>query len=172
MLFSVVIPVFNSSRSLEELYGRLNKVFSDEIGADFEVVFVDDSSGDDSFAVIMELKKQHDNIKAIQFSRNFGQHKATICGFEYAQGEFILTMDDDLQHPPEEIPKLWSYLKTHEETDVVIGTFAEKKHSLVRNIGSRLNHFVASSVVEKNRIKSAVVVNPGTDIPVVKYLTT
>jgi len=130
----------------------LDKVFHEEIGADFEIVFVDDSSTDDSFAVIMELRKQHDNIKAIQFSRNYGQHKATICGFEYAEGDFVVTMDDDLQHPPEEIKKLWDYLTAHDEFDVVIGAFTEKKHSAIRNFGSGLNHFMASSVVKKNKL--------------------
>jgi len=152
MLCSVVIPVFNSSKSLVELYDRLDKVFRKEIDADFEVVFVDDASKDDSFAVIMKLKEQHKNVKAIQFSRNYGQHKATICGFEYAEGDFVLTMDDDLQHPPEEITKLWSRLIGDEEIDVVVGTFTEKKHSALRNFGSRLNQFVASSVVKKNRV--------------------
>jgi len=135
-----------------ELYDRLDKVFREEIGVDFEVVFVDDSSQDDSFEVIMDLRKQHDNIKAVQFSRNYGQHKATICGLEYAEGGFVLTMDDDLQHPPEEIKKLWDYMNAHDETDVVIGTFDSKKHSALRNFGSKLNYFVASSVVKKNKL--------------------
>ena len=152
MLCSVVIPVYNSGKSLIELYDRLNKAFHEDIGTDFEVIFVDDASVDDSFAVIMELKEQHDNIKAIQFSRNYGQHKATICGFEYAKGDFVLTMDDDLQHPPEEIRKLWDHLTSHDEIDVVVGTFSDKKHSAIRNLGSKLNHFVASTVVKKNQL--------------------
>ena len=152
MLFSVVVPVFNSRESLEELYDRLNKVFTDDIGADFEVIFVDDSSKDGSYDVILKLRESHDNIKSIQFARNFGQHKATICGLRRASGDYVITMDDDLQHPPEEITKLWDYLKSHDDADVVIATFAEKKHNLIRNLGSKLNYFVASSVVKKNKI--------------------
>ena len=135
--YSVIIPVYNSSSTLCELFNRLQKCFS-VIGKSYELIFVDDGSSDNSWKILADLKKQNpDNIKAIRFVYNFGQHNAIFCGLSHASGNFLITLDDDLQHPPEEIPKL---IKKYQETssDLIYGFYKKKKHSPFRNFGSRM----------------------------------
>lgn len=137
-MYSVVIPVYNSERSLRELYERIHHTFMDVLRMEYEIIFVDDSSRDNSFVVLEELRRQDsEHVRIIQLAKNYGQHSALLCGFHYVQGEYIVTLDDDLQHPPEEIPKLIEKMDENEENiDVVIGCYREKKHSFVRNLGS------------------------------------
>jgi len=133
--YSVIVPVFNSGLTLTELYWRTAKVF-DQAGLTFEMVFVDDFSQDNSWEVLVKLKEQYpENITAIKLAKNFGQHNAVFCGFEHAKGELVITLDDDLQIPPEEITKLIASYK-EKEADLVYGYFGKKKHSVVRNLGS------------------------------------
>ena len=99
--FSVVVPVHNSEETLEELFLRLKAVFND-LGSSFEVIFVEDGGKDNSWDVLKKLKQNFpDLIKAIKLNKNFGQHNATMCGFAFAKGDNIITIDDDLQNPPE-----------------------------------------------------------------------
>lgn len=134
--YSVVVPVYNSEETLEELFDRSKLVF-EKLGAAFEFVFVEDCGTDHSWDVLKSLKEKHpDQVTAIKLHRNYGQHNATICGFSFARGEVIITIDDDLQHPPEEMLKL---ISRFEETnaDIVYGVFRKKQHSRLRNISSR-----------------------------------
>lgn len=134
--FSVVVPVFNSEASLEELFHRLTEVLK-ATGKPYEMIFVDDGSGDRSWEMLKKIKAENpDGFTAIRLAKNFGQHSATFCGFSFAKGKHIITLDDDLQCPPEEIPKL---IRTMEETDaeLVYGIFRKKRHSAARNISSR-----------------------------------
>jgi len=104
----------------------------------YEIVFVDDASPDDSWEVLRELQATHaDHVVAIQLMRNFGQHNALMCGFRHARGHFVITMDDDLQNPPEEIPKLLHAIRAG-GFDVVYGQYTEKMHGRWRNVGSLL----------------------------------
>ena len=105
-LYSVVVPVYNSEHTLEELYRRLEKVFREVIKEDFELILVDDGSKDRSFEVMTELRNKDQRVRIIQMARNFGQHPALLCGFAHVRGDFVVTMDDDLQHQPEELPKM------------------------------------------------------------------
>jgi undecaprenyl-phosphate 4-deoxy-4-formamido-L-arabinose transferase len=133
--YSVVIPVFNSECSLEEMFLAIREVFTQRNEA-FEVIFVDDRSRDSSWEVLRKLKSDHgDLVTAIRLSRNFGQHNATLCGLGFAKGRFVITIDDDLQTPPAEIPKL---IETYQATqaDLVYGIYSRKRHSKVRNLGS------------------------------------
>jgi len=135
--YSVIIPVFNSSATLPEFFERICKVF-ENIGETFELIFVDDSSRDDSWSVLTSLKQENESIvTVIRLTKNFGQHNATFCGFSFAKGEYLITIDDDLQIPPEEIQKL---LRAREENDLdlVYGIYGKKKHSPTRNFGSKL----------------------------------
>ena len=135
MEYSVVVPVFNSEASLEELFSRLSAVMG-STGKAYELIFVDDGSRDHSWEVLKKIKEEHPGaLTAIRLAKNFGQHSATFCGFNYAKGNFIITIDDDLQCPPEEIPKL---IKVMEEADaeLVYGIYNKKRHSLFRNLGS------------------------------------
>ena len=134
--YSVVVPVFNSEASLPELLERLMRVMN-ETGKPFECLFVDDGSKDGSWETLKKFKEDFPEIvTAIRLAKNFGQHSATFCGFNFAKGDFIITLDDDLQCPPEEIPKL---IRRMEETDaeLVYGIYGKKRHSLFRNMGSR-----------------------------------
>ncbi len=134
--YSVVVPVFNSNESLIELFNRLSKVFN-ELGSSFEVVFVEDCGTDGSWDTIANLKKKHpEHIKAIRLNKNFGQHSATMCGFSFAIGERIITIDDDLQNPPEEIPKLISAYEEN-NSDITYGIYTKKQHSFARNMLSK-----------------------------------
>ena len=133
--FTVIVPIFNSEQTLVELYNRTAAVFGTN-GHTFEMVFVDDFSHDKSWEVLAQLKKLHpENITAIRLAKNFGQHNAVFCGLEHSKGELIITIDDDLQIPPEEINKLIQ-VYNEKDADLVYGYFGKKKHSLIRNLGS------------------------------------
>lgn len=133
---SVVVPVYNSEKTLEKLYDDMSEVLKDLCGEDYEMVFVDDQSRDNSFTIMKEIHERDDRVKIIQLARNFGQQNALMCGFHYSKGDYVVTMDDDLQHPPEEVKKLIEKIK--EGYDVVFGIPIEKKHALYRNMGSRM----------------------------------
>jgi len=103
---SVVIPVYNEEKNLEELYRRLTAVL-DGLGKPWEILLTDDGSRDHSVALLRELhKRKPEQIRIIEFNGNFGQHMAIMAGFERVRGQIVITMDADLQNPPEEIPKL------------------------------------------------------------------
>jgi polyisoprenyl-phosphate glycosyltransferase len=134
---SVVIPVYRSVATLRQLIDRLLPVLK-AIAPRHEIVFVDDGSPDDSWKVLDELQAEHpESIVAIQLMRNFGQHNALMCGLRNARGKFIITIDDDLQNPPEEIPKLLEAIE-QSQADVVYGIPHRKEHKWWRNTGSTL----------------------------------
>lgn len=151
MLYSVVVPVYNSERSLDELYGRIKRTFEQEVREEFELVLVDDSSADNSFAVMEGLRNADPRVKIIQLSKNYGQHCALLCGMNYSKGDFIITMDDDLQHPPEEIPKLINEINERDDLDVVIGAYDSKKHGIVRNLGTYMSGLLTTRVFGNDR---------------------
>jgi undecaprenyl-phosphate 4-deoxy-4-formamido-L-arabinose transferase len=135
MDLSVVIPVYRSAQTLEELVRRLRAVL-DGAALDYELVFVEDGSPDDSWRVLESLRQRHpERIVAVQLMRNYGQHNALMCGFRRSRGGLIVTMDDDLQNPPEEIPKLIEAIKRG-DYDLVYGSYGGKKHSPWRNLSS------------------------------------
>ena len=131
---SVVVPVFNSSVTLRQLVERCCSVLS-ECTQNFELVLVNDCSLDDSWNVICEIAQSVPQVRGINLSRNYGQHNALLCGIRFAKGEFLITIDDDLQNPPEEIPKLLDKLEAG--YDVVYGTPAHESHGILRNIASK-----------------------------------
>jgi len=131
---SVIIPAFNSKETLPILIKQLSEVFP-SITGDFEVVMVNDCSTDQTWEVISELAKQYDWVRGINLMRNYGQHNATLCGIFQARCSIIVTMDDDLQHPVEEIPKLIN--KLEEGFDVVYGIPDRNPHNWWRNLFSR-----------------------------------
>lgn len=138
MEYSVVVPVYNSQDSLEELFQRIKKTFEKfDSHVSFEVVFVDDFSKDKSWEVLMKLKKSNpEYLKIINFGKNFGQHNAVLCGFRYVSGNRIITIDDDLQQAPEDIALLIERMNTT-NADLVYGV-GGKNHSNARKIGSKL----------------------------------
>ncbi|MCM1414998.1 MAG: glycosyltransferase family 2 protein [bacterium] len=150
MLYSIVVPVYNSEKSLSELYMRIKETFDSKVKEEFELILVDDSSKDSSYSVMEELHKKDMRVKIIQLSRNYGQHCALLCGMKYSSGDFVITMDDDLQHPPEEIPKLIQEIHNRTDLDVVIGAYASKKHGIIRNLGTYMSGMVTSYVFKND----------------------
>ncbi len=136
---SVVIPVYNSEAFLRELYERLRAVF-DEIGRDYEIIMVEDCGRDGSWDVIVGLSRNDERVRGIKLNRNFGQHNALLCGIRAVKYDLIVTIDDDLQHPPEEIPKLLERLE--DGYDVVYGTPLKMEHGFWRKIASTSTKFV------------------------------
>ena len=136
MLYSIIIPVYNGEQTVENLYTRIKQFFTDKYL--YEVIFVYDCGKDNSWEALLRIKKQNpQNVKLIRLSRNYGQHNALICGFEYAKGDFIVTMDEDLQHAPEDIQKLIDKQKEM-DYDVVYGKYEIRNHSGFRNAGSSI----------------------------------
>ena len=134
-MISFVIPVFRSEESLTELSERIAAVARDN-SWEFEVIFVEDCGGDNSWNVIQGLAAKNTNIRGFRMSRNYGQHNALLCGIREAKGDIIITLDDDLQHPPEELPKLVSKLRA--EFDVVYGSPEQEQHGLLRDLASQI----------------------------------
>lgn len=147
MEFSIVVPVYNSEASLYELYSRTKKTFEKTDDA-FEMILVDDGSRDKSWKVLEKLHSRDKRIKIIQLIRNFGQHNALICGLGYATGDFAITIDDDLQHPPEEIPKLIAEIR--KGYDVVYGQYIRKEHGFGRNFGTDFINYILRKVTYRN----------------------
>ena len=141
---SVVIPVYRSEATLELLFQRLIPTL-DGLGRTYEVVLVEDGSPDGSWSAVQSLKQRYaDRVVAIQLMRNSGQHNALMCGFRHARGTFVVTMDDDLQNPPEEIPHLLHEIE-NSDCDLVYGKYADKRHHSFRNLGSLIvNSFYRS----------------------------
>ena len=134
-MLSIVVPVYCSENSLRELYERL--VASLEANNyNFEIIFVDDFSTDKSWEIISEIAGQDDRVIAIHLRRNFGQHNALLCGIREAEGQIIVTLDDDLQHPPEEIHQLVKSI--NEGFDVVYAPPLNEQHNLFRNFASKI----------------------------------
>jgi glycosyltransferase involved in cell wall biosynthesis len=143
IVFSVVIPVFNEEGNIEPLYTRLTKVLR-ALKKPYEIIFVDDGSSDRSFPILENIHSKDEKAKLIRFTRNFGQHPAIMAGFNAARGEVIITLDADLQNPPEEIPKLIE--KLDDGYEIVFGVFQERKHSFFRRAGSRFAKAVLAKV--------------------------
>jgi len=133
--YAVVVPVYNSRHTLQPLFERTQALF-ERLGKSFQMILVDDDSKDNSWQEIRRLKDAYPSkIKAIRLAQNSGQQKATLCGINNHEGKVVVTIDDDLQIPPEEIEKLINvYHQTH--ADLVYGIFEGKRHSFIRNVGS------------------------------------
>ncbi len=132
-VYSVVIPVYNSTATLPELVNRLQAVFTG-MGESHEVIFVDDGSPNpDTWPMLGTLSSEHTHVRSIRLARNFGKAGAVMCGLRHAEGQWIVTMDDDLQQAPEDIPQL----AERREHDVVIGAFANTRcHSPLQRLTS------------------------------------
>ena len=136
---SVVVPVYNSAAILPHLVARLGPVLQ-ATGLAHELIFVNDGSRDESWPVIQRLAIQHPWVRGLCMMRNYGQHNAVLAGIRAARFETTVTMDDDLQHPPEELPKLLVKLNTG--FDVVYGAPEQEPHGIVRNLTSIVTKLV------------------------------
>lgn len=145
MHLSVVIPLLNEQDSLEELFQRI-KTVCHQNGFDFEVIFIDDGSTDDSWKIIEFLAEVNREIKAIRFRKNYGKSPALMAAFRQAEGDVIITMDADLQDFPEEIPELYEALKS-KNADIISGWKQNRQDpKLTKNLPSKIFNSVARKV--------------------------
>jgi glycosyltransferase involved in cell wall biosynthesis len=152
-MISIVVPVFTEEASLPELYRRFTAAMN-RVLLPFELIFVDDGSTDGSLNLMLEFSKKDGQVKVIQLSRNFGHQLAIIAGMDHAQGEAVITMDGDLQHPPELIEQLIE--KWHEGYDVVYTCRDQTEDiSLFKNVTSRCFYAIINRLAE-------VSISPGT----------
>lgn len=141
---SVVVPVYNSAPSLGELVGRLAPILAAQ-GRPCELILVNDGSSDASWETIQDLGRKHDFVVGINLARNFGQHNALLCGIRSARYDVVVTLDDDLQNPPEAIPALVAALE--QGHDVVYGSPVRRAFSLRRNVATYLVKWVLRSAM-------------------------
>ncbi len=141
---SVVVPAYNSELSLPELARRLQVVLR-EAAQKYELILVDDGSRDHTWDVISTLVESNDWIRGVHLMRNYGQHNAVLCGIRLARYDVTVTMDDDLQHLPEEIPTLIGRLQPN--VDVVYGTPAQEQHGLWRDVATQVTKFALQSAM-------------------------
>ena len=137
---SIVIPTYGGRDSLGPLLQRLRATLEPR-EIEYEVIIVNDSSPDDTWAVLTALSADHPELHAIDLLSNHGQPMATVCGLHHARGEWVATMDDDLQHPPEELPKLLDALAAHPDWDAVVGSWARDEAGW-RNVGSWVHQYL------------------------------
>jgi len=166
---SVVIPVYNGSRTIGPLVEHIVKVFG---STSFEIVLVNDGSEDDSEKECARLADIFPrNVVFVHLSRNFGEHNAVLAGFKQARGRYIAVLDDDGQNPPEEVIRMLDELK-RKDYDVVYGHYIEKMHSRFRNLGSRFNDRIATLMLHKPKdlyLSSFKVMNRFVVNEIIKY---
>jgi glycosyltransferase involved in cell wall biosynthesis len=139
---SIVIPVYNSGDGLRQLIDELAKTLP-TLAAQYEVILIDDASRDHSWQVITDLTRQFDWVHGIELTRNYGQHNALLCGIRAARYPITITMDDDLQHPPDQIHLLLD--KLSEGYDVVYGAPEQERHGILRDLASQVTKLMLQS---------------------------
>ena len=141
---SIVIPVFNEAHTLVDLHQRLVRALKD-VGDSYEIILIDDGSTDGSPGILRALHEQDRAVRVVRFNRNYGQHVAVFAGMERARGDVVVTLDADLQNPPEEIPRLLDRLAGG--ADVVGGSRVDRRDPFFRRAGSWLVNRVTSAIV-------------------------
>ena len=149
MILSIVIPVYNSEDILDELINQITSEIRKKINLfeDYEIILVNDKSEDNSWKKIKEIATNQKNVIGINLSKNFGQHNALMAGIKNSKGDFLITMDDDLQHPPNYIIEIINKLK--QGFDVCYTKYENNKYSFFKKLGSSINDKVANIVLDK-----------------------
>lgn len=143
---TIVVPVYNGAESIVPLVDALSQL---DVPGGIEVVLVNDGSPDNSLQVCRDLcSRSLKPLTVVNLGRNFGEHNAVMAGLSFARGAHVITMDDDLQNPPEEVLKLWEFTRTN-DFDVVYTVYDRKQHSVWRNAGSRFTNWVADQLLDK-----------------------
>jgi undecaprenyl-phosphate 4-deoxy-4-formamido-L-arabinose transferase len=133
VVYSVVVPVYNNADTLKQLHARISRTMS-SLGAGWELILVNDGSRDESLEILRQIHSQDPHVKVIELLRNFGQHPAVSAGFDACVGDIVITLDADLQNPPEEIPHLVARL--NEGFDLVTGWRTVREDPLLRKLPS------------------------------------
>lgn len=142
--YSIVVPFYNEQENIPALYMKLTEVM-DSIGESYELVFVDDGSKDNSYKVLSDIYEHDRRVNVVRLRRNFGQTPALKAGFDFARGEIVISMDGDLQHDPEEIPRFLE--KIEEGYDLVSGWRAQRRdHLVMRRIPSRVANWLMAKL--------------------------
>lgn len=145
---SFVIPVYNEEESLTPLYEAIKKVVVSQ-NYNYEIVFVDDGSNDNSLNILKKIKSKDSNVKIVVFQENRGQSAAFDAGFKNASGDFIITLDADLQNDPADVPKMMNYIKDY---DVVCGYRAKRQDNYIRKISSKIGNSIRNFLTNDNII--------------------
>jgi polyisoprenyl-phosphate glycosyltransferase len=148
-VLSIVSPVYRAEGSVAELVRRIVAAIS-PLTDDFEIVLVDDRSPDASWPKVVEVAKSEPRVRGVRLARNFGQHAAITAALELARGETIVVMDCDLQHAPEEIPRMWE--KLTEGHDIVLARFEERQHARHRNLGATAWRLMNTALSGKEQV--------------------
>jgi len=147
MTISVVIPLYNEEENVQELHSRLKSVL-DTLGTEYEILFIDDGSTDNTLKFLQEIQAGDSNVIVLSLRRNFGQTAAFAAGFDYSRGDIIITMDGDLQNDPKDIPKLIEQMK---DNDLVSGWRKKRKDPfLSRRLPSIMANWLISKVTGVN----------------------
>lgn len=149
MEYSIVVPVFRSSSALFELTEKLVDTMN-LISNDFEILFVEDCGGDDSWKCIRTLSTQYPQVKGIRLSNNFGQLAAIKCGIDYAKGEYVITSDDDLEYDTKDIIKLINCVKSNDYYLVYAMPINEKYNTFLKRSALKIRNLIVFSVLGRN----------------------
>ena len=133
--YSIIVPVYGAENSLELLDTSLRTFFEGKY--DYEIIYIDDYSADNSWQTLKKIKDKFSNTTIIRFSKNFGQHAASICGFKHAKGKFVITIDDDLEVHPNEIEKLIQFQKTT-NNDLTYGLYKKLNEPVLKNVFTKI----------------------------------
>lgn len=147
MKYSYVIPCYNSSKTIELVVDEIKNKMNELNEKSFEIILVNDYSPDNTKEVIFNLAKNNNNIIAINFSKNFGQHAALLAGYSKSRGDYVISLDDDGQTPANQVDRLIN--KLNEGNDVVFANYKHKHHSTFRNFGSKVNDLMAEKLINK-----------------------
>lgn len=168
---SIVIPVYNSATILPKLVDKIcTEMEKEQLSDQFELLLINDCSPDNSWQVINELAIQYPFVKGISLRRNFGQHNATMAGLNHVSGDIVVIMDDDLQHPPEEIGEMIAAISNG--YDVCYTRYLNRKHPLWKKLGSEFNDWASSKFLGKPKglyLSSFKAIRKGVADEVVKY---
>lgn len=144
---SFVIPCYRSEHTLPHVVAEIEEKMKTMEQYEYDIFLINDCSPDDTFETIRKLCGEHNNIKGISFSRNFGQHAALMAGLRYSDGDYVVCLDDDGQTPADEVDKLLEKLENG--YDAVYAKYEHKQHSAFRNIGSKVNELMTRVMLEK-----------------------
>ncbi|PJA55854.1 glycosyltransferase, partial [Candidatus Roizmanbacteria bacterium CG_4_9_14_3_um_filter_33_18] len=145
MKYSIILPVYNEQENLTSLFTRVNKVLQ-SLKKEYEIIFVNDGSHDKTKEILEDLHKKNNNIKVINFSRNFGHQTAVTAGLDFASGDAVAILDADLQDPPEILPKFFA--KLNEGYEVVYAIRKKRKENIFKRVSYslfyKILHMIAS----------------------------
>lgn len=144
---SIIIPVYNSENIVDKTVARLIEFLSIK-KYNSEILLINDGSSDKSWEIIKNLANKFPEVHSINLLKNYGQHTAVFCGIQKSTGDFLITMDDDLQNPPEEIEHLVRKISS-EDLDLVFGKFKQKKHSTFRKFGTKVIGYLNKKIFDK-----------------------